>query len=120
MFSKRELEGYLEIDHRESPGITPALAAKVGRGTIPVPAGQVFKAATMNCVYCERLIIRNPGRERPRNFDPKTDRFMCDDCSLVRKLGGELKPMKQVIDEFQEAADKGTLLIVESPFQSLK
>jgi hypothetical protein len=106
MFSKRELEGYLEIDHRESPGITPELAAKIGCGTIPVGAGQTLKAATYNCPYCEALIVRNPERERERAYCRKLDRYICDGCDLKRKLGVELKPMKQVIDEFIDAATK--------------
>ena len=104
MLNKRDLEGYLEINHKESPGITPELAAKIGRGTIPVGAGQTLKAATYKCPYCEWLIVRNPARERPRNYDPKTDRYICDNCSLRRKLGDELKPMSQVIDEFMSKA----------------
>lgn len=120
MFSKRELEGYLEIDHRESPGITLELAAKIGRGTIPVAAGKKFQAATMHCPYCERMIIRNPSRERARNFDPKTDRYMCDDCALVRQMGGELISMKQKIQELQEATDKGKVLIVAPPTRLLR
>src|SRR5205823_4513732 len=106
LLSKRDLEGYIEINHKDSPGISPELAAQVGRGTIPVAAGQVFQAAATTCPYCERLVIRNPLRERERAYDAKTDRYICDDCALVRKLGGELKPMKQVIDEFMDKAAK--------------
>lgn len=113
MFSKRELEGYLEIDHRESPGISQELAAKVGHGTIPVEAGKKFQAAITLCPYCERQVIRNPARERDRAYCPKVNRYICDDCDLVRKLGGELKPMAKIIDEFQNAIDKGTLIVEE-------
>lgn len=108
MFSKRELEGYLEIDHRESPGITPELAAKVGRGTIPVPAGQIFKAATFNCSHCETLVVINPKRIRARGYCPKCDHDVCDFCEGERIRTGVCRPMKQIIEEFQEAAVKGT------------
>lgn len=111
MFSKRELEGYLEIDHRESPGISRELAAQVGHGTIPVEAGKRLQAATYNCPYCEALVVRNPSRERERAYCRKLDRYICDDCDLKRKLGVELKPMKQIIDELQNAAAKGQLII---------
>lgn len=104
MFSKRDLEGYLEIDHRESPGISQDLAVQVGRGTIPVQAGKRFQAAATICPYCETIVVRNPSRERARAYDPKTDRYICDNCDLIRKLGGQLKPMKQIIDEFVDAA----------------
>lgn len=105
--AKRDLEGYLEIDHRESPGISRELAAKLGQGTIPVEAGKRFQVAVTLCPYCERQIFRNPKRERDRAYCSKIDRYICDDCDLVRKLGGELKPMKQIIDEVHNAAAKG-------------
>lgn len=120
MLSKRDLEGYLEIDHRESPGITPELAAKVGRGTIPVGAGKRLQAAVTLCPYCERGVIRNPERERDRAYDSKTDRYICDDCDLVRKLGGELKPMKQVIDEVANGIAKGKAITGLLPARFLR
>jgi hypothetical protein len=107
MFSKRELEGYLEIDHRESPGITPELAAKIGRGTVPVPAGTVFKAATYNCSHCEALVIINPKRTRTRGYCAKCDHYVCDLCETERVRTGVCRPFKQVIDEFIDKTAKG-------------
>ena len=106
LLSKRNLEGYLEIDHKNSPGVTSAQAAQVGRGTIPVPAGTRLQLAVTICPYCETQIIRNPSRTRERAYDRKTDRYICDGCALLRKLNGELKPMKQIIDEWANAAAK--------------
>jgi hypothetical protein len=107
MFSKRELEGYLEIDHRESPGITPELAAKVGRGTIPVLAGTIFKAATYNCSHCEALVVINPKRTRTRGYCPKCDRYVCDLCEAELVRTGVCRPFKQVLDEFIDKTAKG-------------
>ena len=107
MFSKRELEGYLEIDHRESPGISPELAAKVGLGTIPVPAGTVLKTSTYNCSHCEALIILNPKRTRARGYCPKCDRYVCDMCEAERVRTGVCRPFKQVLDEFIDKSAKG-------------
>jgi hypothetical protein len=109
VFSKRELEGYLEIDHRESPGITPELAAKVGHGTVPVGPGQIFKAATYNCSHCEALVVINPDRTRVRGYCPKCDRYVCDLCEAERVRTGMCRPFKQVIDEFIDNAAKGAL-----------
>lgn len=103
----RDREGYLEIDHRESPGISRELAAKVGRGTIPVEAGKRLQAATLHCVFCESMLIRNPDRERPRAYCPKYDAYMCDRCDLLRKNGHDLKPAKQVLDEVMTALALG-------------
>ena len=100
MIGKRVFEGYLCIDHRESPGFTPA-EAKAGRLSreYPLGKGKLFEAGASKCPYCERLIIRNPFRERERAYCRKLDRYICDDCDLRRKMGGELKPMQQIIDE---------------------
>jgi hypothetical protein len=106
MFSKRDLEGYLEIDHRDSPGISSEIAVRVKRGTLPVPGGTRLQLAVTICPYCDAQIIRNPSRVRERAYDSKTDRYICDGCDLLRKLNGELKPMKQIIDEWANAAAK--------------
>lgn len=110
MFSKSELEGYLEIDHRESPGFTPeeAKAARFGH-TMPVGSKR-FQLKTYTCCGCQRQIIVNPERERPRNYCRSCDRYMCDDCSLTFKITGVHKPFKQIIDEYMEAAIKGTIV----------
>ena len=71
MFSKRELEGYLMIDHRMGEGITPEQAARAGNGTIPVGRGMLFQSPTVNCSHCSRLIVLNPDRSRSRGYCPK-------------------------------------------------
>lgn len=106
MFRKTELEGYLELDHRESPGFTPeqCKAARFGH-TMPVGSKR-FQLKTYTCCGCQRQIIVNPERERARNYCRKCDRYMCDDCSLSFKLTGEHKSFKQIIDEYLEDAAK--------------
>jgi len=108
MFSKRELEGYLLIDHRESPGITPEEAALAGKATLPIGRGRKFEAPSVKCSHCERLVIMNPLRTRDRAYCPKCDRYLCDDCELKRVIsGGECYSYKQKIDDFINAAAKG-------------
>lgn len=108
MFSKRELEGYLLIDHRESPGITQAEAAQAGRGTIPVGKGMRFESATTSCSNCRRLIVINPLRTRERFYCQKCDSYHCDECAGLTKITGVCKTMKQRLDEF---IDNGARLI---------
>lgn len=97
-FSKRELEGYLRIDHRESPGLNHPL---LGKGTL-------FEAKTYTCPYCQRQIIVNPLRTRDREYCRKLDRYMCDVCGGKRKLGITLKPFKQVIEEYLKAVQRNS------------
>lgn len=96
IFSKRDLEGYVCIDHRDSPGLDHPL---LGKGT-------VFQAPTYQCPYCQRQVIVNPLRTRDREYCRKLDRYICDPCGTKRKLGVELKPMKQIIAEEIDRAAK--------------
>lgn len=96
-FSQRDLEGYVCIDHRESPGLDhPAF----GKGTL-------FKASTYTCPYCQTVVIINPGRTRDREFCAKLNRHICDSCGAKRKMGIELKPFTQIIEDFMTAASRG-------------
>lgn len=97
MFSKRELEGYLRVDHRESPGLDMPL---VGRNTL-------FEAPTFSCPYCQRIVVINPKRNRERAYCRSLDRLICDFCATDRASGKTLKPFKQVIDEFVTSTAKG-------------
>lgn len=112
MHSRRELEGYLLIDHRDSPGITPEQAAHAGNGTISVPAGKKLECATYNCSHCTRLVIMRPDRTRARGYCPKCDRVICDGCEVIRVAsGGACKPFKQIVDEFVDKAAKTLICI---------
>jgi hypothetical protein len=107
MFSRREREGELIIDHRDSPGISHEEAARVGRGIIPVPGGTRFHSATYNCSHCEALVVLNPKRTRPRHYCAKCDSDICDLCEAERVRTGKCRPFKQVIDEFIDQIEKG-------------
>ena len=66
MFSKLELENYLEIDHRASPGFTPE-QAKLGRWGKPMPVGSKrFQLVSYTCCGCERQVVIRPERTRQR------------------------------------------------------
>lgn len=109
MFSKRELEGYVMIDHRLGDGITPEQAALAGRDTIPVGRGTVFQSPTINCSHCSRLVILNPSRDRSRGYCPKCDKYVCDHCEAERVQTGVCRPFAKVIDDFINQANKGSL-----------
>ena len=107
VFSKRELEGYVLIDHRDSPGFTAAEAIAAGRAHLPVGRGMRFEAATNSCSHCQRIVVMNLDRTRARGYCPKCDHFVCDWCEAERVRTGICKPFKKVIDEFREKAAKG-------------
>lgn len=107
MFSKREMEGYVMIDHRDSPGFTPEEAARVGYAGLPVGKGMLFQSPTITCSHCQAVVIINPDRSRNRGYCPKCDAYICDQCEAERVLTGVCRPFKQIIDEFVDAADNG-------------
>lgn len=88
MSSKRRQEGYLLIDHRNSPGMPL------------VPGGTVFESATITCCHCQTVVILNPDRTRPRGYCQKCDHYICDNpvCHL------ECRPFKALADRVQTAA----------------
>lgn len=105
MNSLRSHEGYLLIDHRGSPGVPDELM--VPQGYIPGAGHGKFESATFTCPYCEFVVVLNPDRSRPRNFDKKTQHLICDGCEhKIKVLGLDLKPMKQIADELRNEAAK--------------
>jgi hypothetical protein len=108
MFSKRSLEGYTMIDHRESPGITPEEAAQCP-GTIPVGKGTMFESPFITCSHCQRGVVLNPDRSRPRGYCHKCDKYICDQCTAELFNTGVCRPIAQVVDEILEAAVKAGL-----------
>lgn len=111
MFSKRELEGYVMIDHRMGDGITLEQAAQAGKDTIAVPAGKLFESATTTCSHCSKLVVLNPDRSRPRGYCPKCDRYICDFCETNRAMTGACTCLQWRLDRFYERVAKPALII---------
>lgn len=110
VFSKRSLEGYLEIDNTNSPGISLELAARSHSGSkavIPQEANRRLQAITKKCSHCPAIVVLNPDRTRARGYCPKCDGFVCDACETSRVLTGVCRPWRQQIDEWYDAAAKG-------------
>ena len=103
--TKRDHEGYLLIDHTNSPGFGDEQA-----GGLPIGAGQKLEAKTYTCSHCQRVSIVNPARTRARPYCPKCDHYICDRCEIIRVASGGLcRPFKAIIAEFHEKAEKGIL-----------
>jgi len=78
--SKRAHEGYLLLDHRDSPGVPDDIAAPFG---MPAGSGRgLFEAATFTCSHCEFVVVLNPDRTRERAWCKKCDHYLCDGCGL--------------------------------------
>ena len=98
MNSKRSHEGYLYVDHRNSPGLPENVAIRVGYDPKLVREGQVYEAPTLGCAHCGAHVVMNPWRKRDRGWCSSCDRYICDACDLARKLGWEHHSIEQLAD----------------------
>src|SRR5216684_3441932 len=115
MIRKRDLEGYVEVDHRNSPGISAEQAHSVG-SKLAVPGGTVFKSPTIMCTHCQYQIILNPKRTRSRGYCRSCDHDICDRCSLLMKLGHPCRPFAKLIEDYLSSVLKGhPTWLAESP-----
>ena len=97
MKSLKRHEGYLLIDHRNSPGVTPEFVRAAGLDAPAVGAGLTFEAAIIRCSHCQTRVILNPKRTRDRHHCASCDHYVCDKPSCVL----ECKPFEKVIEQFQ-------------------
>ena len=105
--SKRDQEGYLMIDHRNSPGFS---CDEVG--TTALGPGKLYESATFTCSHCQRVVVINPSRTRERGYCPKCDHYVCDECELRRvQSGGKCKTVLQLIEELHEAQQTGKVIV---------
>lgn len=105
MKSKRSLEGWIMIDHSASPG------------TEKIPERQRYEAGTLTCSHCHAQMLVNPLRMRERAYCRKCDRYICDQCEIVRVASGyECDTLNQRFDRMQNAMlrSPGGLLLPDS------
>lgn len=105
MSSKKRHEGYLMVDHRNSPGVSEELIREAIAGGINCPVyssgpGQLSEVGFVSCSHCGITVVLNPKRTRPRGYCAKCDHYICDNpgCHL------ECRPIKKVFDELQAKA----------------
>ena len=98
--SKAKHEGYLLIDHRNSPGVSEELIRASNKPFIITKPDQLFESATVTCSHCGVIVVLNPDRTRPRGYCAKCDHYVCDNpgCGL------ECRPFKKLIEELQNDA----------------
>ncbi len=92
--------GFLEIDHRNSPGISEEDIPAPLRGKVLVAGkGEHLERDVQQCSHCQRSVVLNPGRVRARAVCLACDHYICDDCDeFTRKTGAKCVPFKAVLD----------------------
>jgi hypothetical protein len=104
MSSLRDHEGYLLVDHRNSPGVPDSLIVQAG---LPAGAGAgVFEAPTYTCKHCQRIVVMNPDRQRERTYCRGCQHLICDDCAVIKAQTLECKTFDQVIDQILTSATR--------------
>ena len=107
--------GYLEIDHRDSPGLTAADVAHVP-GAQAVGAGQHFETDIFQCSHCQRGVIRaRITRKDPPDVCPKCYHYVCQACHALRVATGQCVPMVAVIDHVQNQVERFGLVVHPDP-----
>ena len=79
-------EGYLMVDHRASPGLTPEEAMALGYTNATVGEGQLYETKTNHCSHCGTVVIMNPDRTRERAFCQACSKYICDNCGIAMRL----------------------------------
>lgn len=101
MKSKKSQEGYLLIDHRNSPGLPIGFGNIPGLPNLPIQAqgGKIIELGIATCSHCNTEIILNPDRVRPRGHCVKCHHYICDKpgCNV------ECVPLKKIADEVMES-----------------
>ena len=109
MRSKRSQEGYLLIDHRESPGVSAELVHQSGTDAPVVGKNATFESATITCSHCQAVVILNPLRTRARGYCASCDHYVCDSvfcnqgCRSFKKMLADLYD-KAVLVQGKESA----------------
>ncbi len=109
MASLKQHAGYLQIDHRDSPGLTPADVAHVP-SAFAVSGGSMLERDVKTCSHCQRAIVLEPLRVRDRGYCQKCDHYICDSCETIRVKTGACVPMTQTMDRMQALAAHGTIV----------
>jgi len=104
--SERRYEGYLMLDHHESPGVSDETIKQINGNTnakLPTGAGHgLFELATFSCSHCPNVVYIHPLRNRPRGHCFTCHKRLCDSCDEKKALGLKCKTYKQQMDELQE------------------
>lgn len=121
MAGKRDREGYLLIDHRNSPGVPADVARQWGFDPRFMGEGQTMEAPTLCCSHCKTAVVLNPERIRKREYCQKCDDYICDGCHVLTTLPDYIHiPYMQMSELLLNDAEKGTnlgsnLLLINDP-----
>jgi hypothetical protein len=101
-------EGYLLIDHSNSPGVPPDMVRAAGFPAPAVGPGQRYESPTFTCAHCNRPVIMNPQRSRPRGYCRKCNADVCDSPSCNAECNPFMQRMERDLEEAFRIENKST------------
>jgi len=108
MKSLKRHEGWLMIDHRAGAGLPEHIARLSGYDPKECGEGQVFESATITCIHCGNVYVKNKLRTRARGYCKHCDHYICDSCDALRSLPNYIhKTFRQIVEESIEAENLG-------------
>lgn len=108
--SRRSKEGWLYLDNSHAPGLSREAACTTGKDVIGAGVNGVFETAFITCSHCQATVILNPDRSRERTWCYKCDHYICDGCAALAKAGASCVPMRKVLNDAYDSANKGITL----------
>lgn len=101
----RNHEGYILLDHRNSPGVPDEISVNVG---LPAGAGRgVFEAPTFTCNHCQSVGVINPKRTNGVAFYCRgCEHLICESCGEEKARTGICRTFEQRVDEFLTSLEK--------------
>ena len=102
MRTKRSHEGYLLIDHRDSPGVPAHMVAAAKAAGKPVIDGGhgLYETGVLTCAHCQTVVLVNPLRARERGWCQKCDHYICDSPGC----NAGCRPIRQIMELGREQA----------------
>lgn len=100
MTSLRRHEGFLSVDHRNSPGISDADLTPELRARGFTASRGLFEAPTVRCCHCGTIVILNPDRKRERHYCAPCDHYVCDQPPCITSC----TPFERKVDAAMDAA----------------
>lgn len=104
-------EGYLLIDHQNSPGLPEDVARLSGYDPALAKEGKRFEAGTLTCSHCKSAVVKNPARTRERNYCQKcSGHYICDVCAYKASLPDYSHiPFEKLINIINDKQNKLTI-----------
>lgn len=109
MPSLKRFEGYLLIDNRNSPGVSPDFIRQSGKDVPIVTEGKLYESATMTCAHCNTIVILNPNRSRARGYCSRCDKYVCDTPGCSK----ECNSFDKFLDKIQESLFHSTNFLIK-------